>query len=101
MPKTSSLNLRAVKAKDPPEVFEAMVNDDDLKHPCEMHGLDSPPMPSLDDAEEEEEDEEDEEVEEGGVIPPIEEAKSLRMKAFANMSSTSIDMLPNTFLQTN
>jgi len=86
----STPNWNRVKAKDSPEVFEAVVNDDDLKL-----------MPLLEYAEEEEEDEEDEEVEEGGVIPPTEEAKSLRMKAFANMSSTSIDMLPNTFLQTN
>jgi len=91
--------LRAVKAKDPPEVFEAMVNDDDLKPPREAHGLDSPPMPSLDDAEEEEEDEEEGEGEgEGEGIPPTKEEKSLMMKAFANMSSASNDVLPNPVL---
>ena len=58
-------------------------------------------MPLLDDTEEEEEDEEEDEVEdeeEGKVIPPTDEEKSLMMKAFTNMSSTSNDVLPNTVL---
>ena len=76
-----------------PEVFEAAVNNDDLKPPA-RHTVLPPPMPSLDDAEEEEEEEE--------VIPvnhpvnhPKDEETSLMMKAFTNKSSTSNVVLPN------
>ena len=51
-----------------------------------------------DEEEEEEEEEEGEGEGEGEVIPPTEEEKSLMTKAFANMSSTSNDVLPNPVL---
>jgi hypothetical protein len=72
-----------------PEVFEATVNNDDLKPPARRMVLPPPPMPSLDDAEEEEEEE---------VIPvnhPNDEETSLMMKAFTNKSSTSNAVVPN------
>ena len=77
-----------------PKVFEAAVNNDDLKPPARCTVLSPPPRPSLDDAEEEEEEEE--------VIPvnhpvnhPKDEETSLMMKAFTNKSSTSNVVLPN------
>ena len=60
-----------------PEVFEAAVNNDDLKPPA-RHTVLPPPMPSLDDAEEEEEAEEEEVI---TVNHPINPIQTMRRRA--------------------
>ena len=60
-----------------PEVFEAAVNNDDLKPPA-RHTVLPPPMPSLDDAEEEEEAEEEEVI---TVNHPVNPIQTMRRRA--------------------
>ena len=70
-----------------PKVFEATVNNDDLKPPARRTVLPPPPMPSLDDAEEEKEEEEEEVITVNHLVNyPNNEEMSLMFKVFTNKS---------------